>query len=418
MGSPKNTHLKRGEVFYIKDKPVGDISTGPTDKNIEKESHGKTEWQLEAERRQRNQRHKDEASCPTPAPRNISKPPPEVSTELARPPSESVVVDKPARVRVKPRAVKTQWYVDVEKRKTTADRVDPEKSVQYTEVIIENGSDRIERPYVIGSANRVNYTDVTVSTKKTIRPEMRFSFNLHDFKPNAEGTEPENPVKSPPARPPTLPSRKTRRAPLPPTIIRPGQTPKRTVNAEKRMSPVEICRQLREIDMELRDLEAEGRDLETQIRSGTDDEMDTSEELMVQWFGLINQRNELVRKEADLMYRQKQQELEGIHEDVEYELRCLMDKPDHQKTETERKREAVLLQELLETVNMRNSIIDSMEEDRIRYIEEDQEIAEVLGMKHLGADAQPPSRPDTKPQKPTNKHQKTNGFIQPVATVR
>ena len=134
MGSPKNTHLKRGEVFYIKDKPVGDISTGPTDKTVEKESHGKTEWQLEAQRRQRNQRRKDEASCPTPAPRNISKPPPEVSTELARPPSESVVVDKPARVRVKPPAVKTQWYVDVEKRKTTADRVDPEKSVQYTEV--------------------------------------------------------------------------------------------------------------------------------------------------------------------------------------------------------------------------------------------------------------------------------------------
>ena len=35
------------------------------------------------------------------------------------------------------------------------------------------------------------------------------------------------------------------------------------------MSPIEICRQLREIDVELRDLEAEGRDLETQIRSGT-----------------------------------------------------------------------------------------------------------------------------------------------------
>ena len=27
------------------------------------------------------------------------------------------------------------------------------------------------------------------------------------------------------------------------------------------------------------------------------------------------------------IYRKKQQELEGIHEDVEYELRCLMDKP-------------------------------------------------------------------------------------------
>ena len=136
MGSPKTTHLKRGEVFYIKEKTVGDVSPRPVDKDktVEKESPGKTDWQLEAERRQSNQRHKDEATCPTPAPRNISRPTPGVSTELARPPSESVVVDKPARVRVKPRAVKTQWYVDAEKRKTTASGVDPGKTVEYTEV--------------------------------------------------------------------------------------------------------------------------------------------------------------------------------------------------------------------------------------------------------------------------------------------
>ena len=35
------------------------------------------------------------------------------------------------------------------------------------------------------------------------------------------------------------------------------------------MSPLEICRQLRHLDIELRDLEAEGRELEVQIRSGT-----------------------------------------------------------------------------------------------------------------------------------------------------
>ena len=34
------------------------------------------------------------------------------------------------------------------------------------------------------------------------------------------------------------------------------------------MSPLEICRQLRHLDIELRDLEAEGRELEVQIRSG------------------------------------------------------------------------------------------------------------------------------------------------------
>ena len=31
--------------------------------------------------------------------------------------------------------------------------------------------------------------------------------------------------------------------------------------------------------------------------------MDSSDDFMVQWFGLVNQKNELVRKEADLMYR-------------------------------------------------------------------------------------------------------------------
>ena len=35
------------------------------------------------------------------------------------------------------------------------------------------------------------------------------------------------------------------------------------------------------------------------------------------------------------VYRQKQQQLEGIHEDVEYELRCLMDKPGRQSIVTQ-----------------------------------------------------------------------------------
>ncbi len=51
------------------------------------------------------------------------------------------------------------------------------------------------------------------------------------------------------------------------------------------------------------------------------------DELMVQWFELINAKNDLVRKEAELMYRQRQQELEVLHEELEYELRCLMEKP-------------------------------------------------------------------------------------------
>ena len=39
----------------------------------------------------------------------------------------------------------------------------------------------------------------------------------------------------------------------------------------------------------------------------------------------------------------------------------------NQKTSSEHIREQALLQELLETVSLRNSIVDSIEEDRIRY---------------------------------------------------
>ena len=39
---------------------------------------------------------------------------------------------------------------------------------------------------------------------------------------------------------------------------------------------------------------------------------------------------------------------------------------DHKKTPSDRVREETLLQELMETVSQRNSIVDSMEEDRKR----------------------------------------------------
>lgn len=48
--------------------------------------------------------------------------------------------------------------------------------------------------------------------------------------------------------------------------------------------------------------------------------------MMIAWFELVNKKNELVRQESDLMYRQRQQDLESQHEELEYELRCLMEK--------------------------------------------------------------------------------------------
>ena len=62
-------------------------------------------------------------------------------------------------------------------------------------------------------------------------------------------------------------------------------------------------------------------------RSLESEEAMDEDELMIQWFELVNAKNDLVRKEADLMYQQRQQELEVLHEELEYDLRCLMNKP-------------------------------------------------------------------------------------------
>ena len=71
---------------------------------------------------------------------------------------------------------------------------------------------------------------------------------------------------------------------------------------------------------------------------------------------------------AEAAYRKKQQELEDEHEDIEYELRCLLGKADELKTASERVREESLLQELMDTVSLRNSIVDTIEENRIKYV--------------------------------------------------
>ena len=62
------------------------------------------------------------------------------------------------------------------------------------------------------------------------------------------------------------------------------------------------------------------------LLTASDEAMD-EDELMVEWFELVNEKNELVRHESVLMYTQRQQEYEDRHAEVEYELRLLMAKP-------------------------------------------------------------------------------------------
>ncbi|CAG2063929.1 unnamed protein product, partial [Timema podura] len=78
--------------------------------------------------------------------------------------------------------------------------------------------------------------------------------------------------------------------------------------------------------------------------------------------------------------RRRQQRLEEEHADLEYQIRCLLECPDHTKTDSEKAREEELIQRLVEVVERRNEIVECLEMDRRREAEEDLSIHTQLGI--------------------------------------
>ncbi|XP_060798100.1 MICAL-like protein 2a [Neoarius graeffei] len=158
---------------------------------------------------------------------------------------------------------------------------------------------------------------------------------------------------------------------------------------KSRHIPVEqITKELEEIENSLSDLEKAGIDLERRLRSceeeGSGDIL--ADPLMVDWFNLIRKKQSYIRRESELMYIAKTQDLEEQQPGVEGELRRLINKPEHLKSTLERKRESDLMKRLVEIVNDRNAIVDGLEEDRRREEEEDQQLNEMmhrLGLRKL-----------------------------------
>ncbi|KAI4884046.1 hypothetical protein NFI96_019566, partial [Prochilodus magdalenae] len=132
----------------------------------------------------------------------------------------------------------------------------------------------------------------------------------------------------------------------------------------------QITKELQEIEDSLSDLEKEGIDLEGRLRSyeeeGSGDIL--MDPLMVDWFNLIRKKQSYIRRESELMYIVKTQDLEEQQPGVEGELRRLINKPEHLKSAAERKRETYLMNRLVEIVNDRNAIVEGLEEDRLRLI--------------------------------------------------
>nr|XP_046260527.1 MICAL-like protein 1 isoform X2 [Scatophagus argus] len=159
---------------------------------------------------------------------------------------------------------------------------------------------------------------------------------------------------------------------------------KRKVQSDQYIPVEDIHGEMSQLEKELDELEQRGVELEKKLRDNPNDE--DEEHLLVEWFTLIHEKHLLVRREAELVYTAKQQNLEERQADVEYELRCLLNKPEKDWTEEDKSREQELMAELVTIIDQRNQIVNSMDQDRQREEEEDELIGAMLKKKDFHKD--------------------------------
>ncbi|XP_027735255.1 MICAL-like protein 1 isoform X1 [Empidonax traillii] len=156
---------------------------------------------------------------------------------------------------------------------------------------------------------------------------------------------------------------------------------KRKVQTDQYIPEEDIYGEMDAIEHQLDQLEHRGVALEEKLRSAENDNPEDS--LLVDWFKLIHEKHMLVRHESELIYIFKQQNLEQRQSDVEYELRCLLNKPEKDWTDEDRGREKVLMQELVTIIEQRNAIVNCLDEDRQREEEEDKMLEAMIKRKEF-----------------------------------
>uniref|UniRef100_A0A8C8HUX9 F-actin monooxygenase n=1 Tax=Oncorhynchus tshawytscha TaxID=74940 RepID=A0A8C8HUX9_ONCTS len=100
--------------------------------------------------------------------------------------------------------------------------------------------------------------------------------------------------------------------------------------------------------------------------------------LMQEWFKLVQEKNALVRYESELMIFARELELEDRQSRLQQDLRERMAIEDHMKTEVELAQEKHILNEMLEVVEQRDSLVALLEEQRLSEKEEDKDLESVM----------------------------------------
>ncbi|XP_058161706.1 F-actin-monooxygenase MICAL2 isoform X6 [Dasypus novemcinctus] len=140
-----------------------------------------------------------------------------------------------------------------------------------------------------------------------------------------------------------------------------------------------IQRQLEEVEEWQKAYETQGVRLEKALRgeaadSGTQDEA----QLLQEWFKLVLEKNKLIRYESELQIMAQELELEDHQSRLEQKLREKMLKEESQKDANDLNEEQEILNEMMQVIEQRDKLVDSLEEQRIREKAEDQHLESVM----------------------------------------
>uniref|UniRef100_A0A1Q3F2N1 Putative ca2+-binding actin-bundling protein n=1 Tax=Culex tarsalis TaxID=7177 RepID=A0A1Q3F2N1_CULTA len=142
-----------------------------------------------------------------------------------------------------------------------------------------------------------------------------------------------------------------------------------------------IQSELNKLEREQEAIDQKANALEKKLRAvmgGTMNNVsETEDQLMSQWFTLVNKKNALLRRQMQLNLLEQENDLEKKYDMLNLELRAALSIEDWRKTEEQREKEALLLAELVAIVDKRNELVQNLHSQE-QAIEDDDEIERKL----------------------------------------